>query len=114
MQQVFQQHGKPDGDLYVDQEVKIEMPHHLPPVKAIEYKCTGVIYSSRLYMLLRLAIAIISIDPSHLDSDKAYHILYKSDDAESHYASQHSQNNRTMIPMEKNQSFPGTVREPVG
>ena len=66
-------------------------------------------------MVLKLAIAVISSEAVHLDADKAYHILYQSVDAESHYTSQHSStNNRTMIPMEKGQSFPGTVREPVG
>lgn len=79
------------------------MPHHLPPVTAIEYKCTGDVYSSRLYMLLKLAIALISSNPAHLESDKAFHILYQSTDAESHYTSQHSStNNRTMIPADKN------------
>ena len=53
-------------------------------------------------MLLKLAVAIISSDEAHLESDKAYHILYQSADPESHYTSQHSQVNRTMIPVEKN------------
>lgn len=53
-------------------------------------------------MLLKLAIAILSKDPVHKHSDKAFHILYQSTDAESHYASQHRQNNRNMIPLEKN------------
>ena len=52
------------------------MPHHLPAVTATEYKSANTIYSSRLYMLLKLAIAIISRDAVHQDSDKAYHILY--------------------------------------
>ena len=81
---------------------------------ATEFKIAKDTYSSRLYMLLKLAIAIVSNDPIHLDSDKTYHILYQSADPESHFVSQHSQVNRTMIPVEKNQSFPGTVREPVG
>ena len=54
-------------------------------------------------MLLKLAIALISSNPAHLESDKAFHILYQSTDAESHYTSQHSStNNRTMIPADKN------------
>ena len=81
---------------------------------ATEFKTASNIYSSRLYILLKLAIAIISKDPVHLDSDKAYHILYQSADPESHYASQHGRPNRSMIPVEKNQSFTGTVRKTVG
>ena len=90
------------------------MPHQLPAVTATEFKIAKDTYSSRLYMLLKLAVAIISSDPIHLNSDKAYHILYQSADPESHFVSQHRQVNRTMIPAEKNQSFPGTVREPIG
>ena len=57
---------------------------------ATEFKIAKDTYSSRLYMVLKLAVAIISSDPVHLDSDKAYHILYQSIDPESHYTSQHS------------------------
>ena len=78
------------------------MPHHLPPVTATEYKTANSIYSSRLYMLLKLAIAIMSREQLHLDSDKAYHILYQSPDGESHYSSQHTHVNRALIPIEKN------------
>ena len=52
-------------------------------VKAIDYKCAGIVFDSRLYMLLKLAIAITSSDPEHLQSDKAYHILYT--DQKNHY-----------------------------
>ena len=62
VQTVFSQHGKIDGDVYVDQEVKIEMPHQLPAVTVTEYKTSNGIYSSRLYMLLKLYIAIVSSD----------------------------------------------------
>lgn len=99
---VFSQHGKLEGDVYVDQEVTIEMPHQLPAVTATEFKIAKDTYSSRLYMLLKLAVAIISSEPTHLDSDKAYHILYQSADPESHFISQHRHVNRTMIPVEKN------------
>ena len=93
--QFLKQHGKPEGDIYVDQEVKIEMPFKLEPVMATEFKCANSVYSSRLYMYLKLAIALISSDPNHLSSDKAFHILYHSS---GHFLSQHSQlSNRTLF-----------------
>lgn len=42
------------------------MPHQMNEVKSVDYKCAGIVYSSRLYMLLKLAIAITSCDPVHL------------------------------------------------
>lgn len=84
-QSVFKQHGRPEGDMYVEQEVTIDMPDDMSEVKAVDYKCAGVVYDSRLYMLLKLAIAITtkappvkpSANPSSLfDSGKAFHILY--------------------------------------
>ena len=53
------------------------MPYQLEAVRAVEFKgANNMIYSSRLYMLLKLATAVISQDPQHLESDKTYHILY--------------------------------------
>ena len=52
---------------------------------ATEYKTANGIYSSRLYMLLKLCITVVSKDKVHLESDKAYNILYASNDPESHH-----------------------------
>ena len=45
-QSVFSQHGRADGDVYVEQPVTIEMPHQMNEVKAIDYKASGVVFDS--------------------------------------------------------------------
>ena len=64
---VFSQLGESTGDEYIERQISINLPGGLPPIETKEFIIpkTGS-FSSRLYMLLKLTIAVISQDTAHL------------------------------------------------